>query len=149
MTRVWIASFERPGAFWQGRCIGNCSAPTWSSASWPNIGAASWISAQGTRSFDTTEGLERVERALAPYPNVFLILPSPDKDESISVLNERLEAEGVRFNFDFSAHFVNHPANYRLAKHVIYTGDNTPAQTVEEIIGHRRILHQSDAVLLP
>lgn len=83
---------------------------------------------------DSTEMLDRVERALAPYPNVVLILPSPDPDESIRVLNERLVADGVRFNFDFSAHFVRHPSNYRLARYVVYTEGKTPQETAEEIL---------------
>ena len=87
--------------------------------------------------YDNTEMLERVERALAPYPNVFLILPSPDPQESIRILNERLAAEGVRFNFDFSAHFVKHPSNYRLAKAIVYTEGKTPEQTADEILALR------------
>ena len=85
--------------------------------------------------YDSTEMLERVERALMPYPNVFLILPSPDPQESIRILNERLAAEGVRYNFDFSAHFVKHSSNYRLAKAIVYTEDKTPEQTADEILG--------------
>ena len=87
--------------------------------------------------YDSTEMFERVERALAPYPNVYLILPSPDPQESIRILNERLAAEDVRFNFDFSAHFVKHPSNYRLAKAFVYTEGKTPEQTVDEILALR------------
>ena len=78
--------------------------------------------------------LERVERALMPYPNVFLILPSPDPQESIRILNERLAAEGVRYNFDFSAHFIKLTSNYRLAKAIVYTEGKTPEQTADEIL---------------
>ena len=84
--------------------------------------------------YNSMEMLERVERALAPYPNVFLILPSPTPDESIRILNQRLAEEGVRFNFDFSAHFVNHPSNYRLAKAIVYTEGETPEQTADDIL---------------
>ena len=87
--------------------------------------------------YDSTEMLERVERALMPYPNVFLILPSPDPEQAIRILNERLAAEGVRFNFDFSAHFVKHPSNYRLAKAIVYTEGKTPELTVDEILARR------------
>lgn len=84
--------------------------------------------------YDTSEQLARVERALSFYPNVFLILPSPDPDESVRTLNQRLLDEGIQFNFDFSAHFVRHPSNYLLAKHVVYTSGKTPQQTADEII---------------
>ena len=36
---------------------------------------------------------ERARRALAPYRNVILLLPSPDPDESVRVLRERSRAE--------------------------------------------------------
>lgn len=87
--------------------------------------------------YHNTEMLEQVERALTPYPNVFLILPSPDPEESIRILNQRLTEEGVRFNFDFSAHFVTHPSNYRLAKAIVYTEGKTPEQTADEILALR------------
>ena len=37
--------------------------------------------------------LARVERALAPFPNVILLLPSPDLDESAKIVNARLEPQ--------------------------------------------------------
>jgi hypothetical protein len=84
----------------------------------------------------------RVQAALAPYPNVFLLLPSPDPDESVRVLNERfaqLLAEEVgevdpRL-LDMNEQFVRHPSNYRLAKKTIYTNGKTPAETCAEIVG--------------
>src|ERR1041384_6504581 len=33
--------------------------------------------------------LARVQKALAPYPNVFLLLPSPDVEESSAILQQR------------------------------------------------------------
>lgn len=80
---------------------------------------------------------ERVERALAPYPNVFLILPSPDLDLSIQILNERTIPRlpgtyGQGFNWN--EYFVRHPANGRLAKHIVYTIGKTPEETCEEIL---------------
>jgi shikimate kinase len=35
------------------------------------------------------ELFSRVQRALAPYPNVIMLLPTPDLDESVRILNER------------------------------------------------------------
>lgn len=74
----------------------------------------------------------RVKKALSPFPNVILIMPSPDLDESISVLNERTGGF-VSDGFDFHEHFVRSRCNYELAKHTVYTKGKTPGETCEEI----------------
>jgi shikimate kinase len=83
----------------------------------------------------------QVERVLAPYPNVIMLLPSPDPDESIKILNTRFEELLMRevgkadpALFEVNAQFVRHPSNYKLAKIVIYTKDKTPDDTCAEII---------------
>lgn len=76
---------------------------------------------------------DRVQRALAPYPNVILLLPSPDKDESIEILNER-EPILRDMTPNLNIHFVHHPSNETLAKITIYTKDKTPEETCEEIL---------------
>jgi shikimate kinase len=40
--------------------------------------------------YDDQDLFARVENALAPYPNVILLLPSPDIDESVEILKNRL-----------------------------------------------------------
>jgi shikimate kinase len=82
-----------------------------------------------------------VERALAPFQHVFLILPSPDPRRSIEVLNRRfrqlLQREVGEVDerlLELNEHFARHPSNRRLAKHVIYTKGKTPEETCEEII---------------
>ena len=62
----------------------------------------------------------RVEAALEPYPNVILLLPSPDLDESVAILNARfrrlLESEGVPIDerlFGVNERFVRHPSNHQ------------------------------------
>jgi len=83
----------------------------------------------------------RVQNALAPYLNVILLLPSPDPDESIPILNARftellqretgtVDPELLKFN----AYLTRHPSNQRLAKRVVYTKDRTPEETCAEII---------------
>jgi hypothetical protein len=76
---------------------------------------------------------ERVERMLAPYPNVLLLLPSPDLDESIRILDRRNDyvPDG---SFNINEHFVRHPSNYKLAKFTIYTKGKTVAETGNEIL---------------
>ena len=82
----------------------------------------------------------RVERALAPFPNVILLLPSPDLDESAKIVNARLEPQLQDEGVDVAAilavneHFARHPSNFKLAKTVIYTEGKTPEETCEEII---------------
>ncbi len=75
----------------------------------------------------------RVQKVLAPYPHVILLLPAPDMDESISILNER--TGGIVSNgFDFCEHFVRHHSNYDLAKHIVYTQGKSPAETCVEVL---------------
>ncbi len=82
----------------------------------------------------------RVKNALAPYPNVILLLPSPDPAESVKILNARLaqivKAKGEEINnelFDLNEYFIKHSSNHRLAKFVIYTKDKTPEEICNEI----------------
>jgi shikimate kinase len=76
---------------------------------------------------------DRVSRALAPYPHVILVLPSPDQDESIAMLRER-RGPIVSKGFDFDEHFVRHHSNYDLAKLTVYTKDKTPTESCAEIV---------------
>lgn len=83
----------------------------------------------------------RVQRALAPFPYVILILPSPDLDESVEILNARfaqlLEKEVGEVDDELlrvNEHFVKHPSNKFLAKQIIYTKGKSPPETCEEIL---------------
>ncbi|MCI0709215.1 MAG: shikimate kinase [Chloroflexi bacterium] len=83
--------------------------------------------------FEDEELFARVQKALAPYENVILLIPSADHDESIRILKER-DFEGPAFALDFNEHFVRHPSNERLAKHIVYTKDKTPEESCEDIL---------------
>lgn len=89
--------------------------------------------------YDDETLLERVKKALAPYPNVILLLPSPDADESLQVLENRILTDDPPENLDvflsLNEHFVRHPSNYELAKITVYTKDKTPDETCDEIVG--------------
>ena len=76
----------------------------------------------------------RVEKVLRPYRNVVLILPSPDKDESYRMLNERDGKEPAPDDFNINEHFVRHHSNYDLAKHTVYTKGKSPEETRDEIL---------------
>lgn len=83
--------------------------------------------------YDDPDDLRRVKQALAPYPHVVLLLPSPDPEESIQILAARRSnpnPEVVALNH----RFVRHRANEMLASMIVYTKDRTPDETCDEII---------------
>jgi adenylate kinase family enzyme len=91
----------------------------------------------------------RVENALASCPNVILLLPSADMDESAEILNARLthilKAKGEEINtelLDLNEYFIKHPSNYQLAKMVIYTKEKTPEEIRDEIL--QRLVQPGD-----
>lgn len=69
----------------------------------------------------------RVKKTLSSFPNVILITPSPDLNESIAISNERTGG------FDFYEHFVKSRYNYELAKQTDFTKGKIPEETCEEI----------------
>jgi len=75
----------------------------------------------------------RIQTVLAPYPNVILLLPSPDLDEAITLLRARtpFKIDGV----PFTRYLVTHPAFRTLATQVVYTEGKTPAEVCAEIVG--------------
>ncbi len=76
---------------------------------------------------------ERVRRVMALVRNVILLLPSPDLDESIEILNARDESmRDMKPNIN--EHFVRHHSNFDLAKFVVYTKGKTPEESCEEIV---------------
>ncbi len=83
--------------------------------------------------YEDDELFARIQRLLAPYENIVLVLPSPDLDESVRVLNER-NGGVVSKGFDFNEHFVKHHSNHDLAKIVVYTEGKSPEETCDEII---------------
>ncbi|ESA37867.1 shikimate kinase [Leptolyngbya sp. Heron Island J] len=76
---------------------------------------------------------KRVETALMPYSNVILLMPSPDLDEALQILNERNKnlPEDIH---NTNEHFVRHRSNYELAKFTVYTKRKTPEETRDEIL---------------
>ena len=92
----------------------------------------------GGNSVYEDDGLfEQVRELLAPYSHVVLLLPSPDLNESIQILNARNEHDSESQR-EVNEHFVRHHSNYDLAKFIVYTKDRTPEETCEEIINWLR-----------
>jgi broad specificity phosphatase PhoE len=79
----------------------------------------------------------RVQRVLAPCPNVLLLLPSPDLDRSVRILRERSVAQRgwdwIADGYDFMERWVKDPCNHDLATLTVYTEGQTPQETCAEI----------------
>jgi adenylate kinase family enzyme len=95
----------------------------------------------GQSVYDDPGFAERVRRALSPAV-VVLLLPSPDVEESLSILAERvrqvvpdLPDEVFRSLDEMNRYFLEHPANAALADHTVYTKDRTAGETCQEILG--------------
>jgi hypothetical protein len=83
--------------------------------------------------FEDGELFERVRKALEPYPNVVLLLPSPDLKESIRVLHIR-NGSPPPGEFGLNSHFILHHSNYDLAKIGVYTEGKTSEETRDSIL---------------
>ena len=90
----------------------------------------------GASMYESREMFERVAVALAPYPNIIMLLPSPDIDESVRILNERTSDLPGSFGQGFNWHeyFLGQETYYKLAKHIVYTQGKTLEETCDEII---------------
>jgi len=77
------------------------------------------------------------QACLAPLRNVFLLLPSADKEESLAICNERLRARVGRVlqatEIEANRDFIFHASNARLSKHILYTQDEAPCATAERV----------------
>jgi shikimate kinase len=83
--------------------------------------------------YEDPDPLARVKRALAPYPNVVLLLPSSDPDESLRILGAR-ESNPYPEILAMNERFVRHRSNYELARITVYTESKTTDQTCSEVI---------------
>lgn len=103
--------------------------------------------------YEDEEFFSRVKTALEPVEKVILILPSPDLDRSVEIVNERfsdllvrevgkVDPELLRLN----EYFVRHPSNSMLAKKTVYTEGQTAEETTAEIIKWIRNSNGADKV---
>ncbi len=89
--------------------------------------------------FDEGDLFDRVARVLEPYANIILLIPSPDLNESVTILQKRFqelhEWDGIMEDGNnIHEYFVKHPSHAKLAKHVVYTKDKMPEETCAEIL---------------
>jgi shikimate kinase len=112
--------------------------------------------------YDNQTLFQRVKKALEPYSFVIQILPSPDIDQSVEIVNERfsellvkevgkIDPELLRLN----EYFVRHPSNALLAKKTFYTHKQSAKKTCQEILdwidtkgGFSKTLNYSQLTLL-
>lgn len=83
--------------------------------------------------YEDDELFEKVRLLLKPYPHVVLLMPTPDKDESIKILHAR-NAYVSEAQWAVNEHFIHHHSNYDLAKHIVYTEGKTPEDTSAEVL---------------
>jgi shikimate kinase len=88
----------------------------------------------GAGVLESRESFERVQRALAGYRNVVLLLPSPDIGESLRILRQRDNHPPADLDFDFNAYALRHHTYYDLARVTIYTAGKTPEESCAEIL---------------
>lgn len=107
--------------------------------------------------YEDQELFQRVEKALKSHKYVIQILPSPDLDRSVEVVNQRFSEmlinEVGKIDPELLAlneHFVRHPSNGLLAKKTFYTEGQSAKATCQEIMdwvedqgGFGRKLHYS------
>ena len=83
--------------------------------------------------YEDGELFKQVSDLFAPFPHVILLLPSPDPDESIQILNSR-NTYDTDTQRQINEHFVLHHSNYDLAKYTSYTKGKSPDETCEDIL---------------
>jgi shikimate kinase len=73
--------------------------------------------------------LDRMRRALAPFPNVVMLTPCEDVDQALGILDKQ-KGRPMPGN----RHFLEHHSLWELARIVVYTADHTPEEVRDEIL---------------
>jgi len=77
---------------------------------------------------------EEIKKALAPYPHVFLLMPTPDAEESLKILRQRNQLASDEEDLNELYFRDGNRTFWDIAKFPIYTEGKTPKQTLDEII---------------
>lgn len=95
----------------------------------------------GNSVYDDPELFERAKAALAPFPHVVLLMPTPEVDQSAVILRERISARmpqlspaSLDYLTTLNMDFMSSPSNARLAKQTVYTDGQTPEETCDAIL---------------
>jgi shikimate kinase len=86
--------------------------------------------------YEDVSQFERVQHLLAHCQHVILLMPSPDREESIRHLNTRLPTEGPHIEAlqHIYEQLVRNHSNYDLATITVYTQGKTPEETCADIL---------------
>jgi hypothetical protein len=89
--------------------------------------------------YDDPAHFQKVAAALAPYPNVVLLLPSDDAEESVRILHDRGKEPGMDETTlemwrRIIRRFVSNDSNRRLAKRVVLTRSLGPEQVADRVL---------------
>ena len=87
--------------------------------------------------FEDVELSRRAEKIYQPYPNIFLLLPTPHLEHNVKLLQERRLIQLKEWN-KVNRLLLEHPSNYKLAKTVLYTKNKTPQQSRNELLAKLR-----------
>lgn len=91
----------------------------------------------GLSYYPKEEHLNEAKNFLIEYQNIFLLLPSIDKEKSLEICNNRLKirkgSELDENDINANREFIYHESNYKLSKHIIYTKDREPKDIALEI----------------
>ncbi|MEV5448735.1 hypothetical protein HUT15_06145 [Streptomyces sp. NA03103] len=92
----------------------------------------------GHTSYTDHQHLVTVRTALSRCRDVVRLLPSPNRDVSLTVLRRRCTASKGRSwiidGHDFLAHWLDDPGTEQVATQTIYTRDETPAQITARLL---------------
>lgn len=72
---------------------------------------------------------KEIKKALKPFQNIVLLLPSEDKEESLKIMNDRSTGDTHE-----NEEFLESDCNRKLATMIVYTKDKTPEQIGKEIL---------------
>jgi shikimate kinase len=92
--------------------------------------------------FMQKKDIEQILSIKKQTPNIFLLLPSKDKEETRKILELRMNEdrkgkmsdERLHTRNEVNTSFINSESNFLLADRIIYTDGKTPEQCCEEII---------------
>jgi shikimate kinase len=88
----------------------------------------------GQTVFEEEAELARLQELFAPYPNIFLLLPSPDPNESAAILRQRMRQQTAVQGVEFNRFLINSYLAHGLASHVAYTEGKTAVEVRDEIL---------------
>lgn len=81
---------------------------------------------------------EAVQKALAGFQHIILLLPTADLNQSVALLKQQCidkrDRDWVHDGYDFIEHWVKDDCNHDLATDTIYTDGQSPVQTCEQIL---------------